>query len=79
MFGATTQKSRRSKSQTGLCGKSTTPRGAFLRTRFELMPGLRSALVHPYMIFYRINDNHVEIVRVLHERMEPSRHLGPVV
>jgi len=38
------------------------------RTRDELMPGLRSALVHPYVIFYRIEAGKVEIVRVLHER-----------
>jgi toxin ParE1/3/4 len=38
------------------------------RTRDELMPGMRSALVPPYVIFYRIGDNKVEIVRVLHGR-----------
>ncbi len=38
------------------------------RTRDELMPGLRSALVHPYVIFYRIENGKVEIVRVLHGR-----------
>jgi toxin ParE1/3/4 len=37
------------------------------RSREELMPGLRSALAHPYTIFFRIRDDDVEIVRVLHE------------
>jgi toxin ParE1/3/4 len=32
------------------------------------MPGLRSTLVHPYVIFYRIKDETVQIVRVLHGR-----------
>ena len=38
------------------------------RTRDELMPGLRGAIVHPYTVFYRVSDDRVEIVRVLHER-----------
>lgn len=38
------------------------------RARDELMPGLRSALVPPYVIFYRIQNGTVEIVRVLHGR-----------
>lgn len=37
------------------------------RSRDEIIPGLRSILVHPYVIFYRAN-NDVEIVRVLHQR-----------
>jgi toxin ParE1/3/4 len=40
------------------------------RTRDEVMPGLRSVLVHPYTIFYRVKDDVVEIVRVLHERRD---------
>jgi len=32
------------------------------------MPGLRSALVRPYSIFYRISGEDIEIVRILHER-----------
>jgi toxin ParE1/3/4 len=38
------------------------------RARDELMPGLRSVLVHPYVIFYRVNDRTVQVVRVLHGR-----------
>jgi len=38
------------------------------RTRDEIMRGLRSAVVQPYVIFYRVNDGAVEIVRVLHGR-----------
>jgi toxin ParE1/3/4 len=40
------------------------------RTRDEVMPGLRSVLVHPYTVFYRVNDGTVEVVRVLHERRD---------
>ena len=38
------------------------------RARDETRPGLRSALVHPYVIFYRLENGVVQIVRVLHGR-----------
>ena len=38
------------------------------RARDELAPGLRSVLVHPYIIFYRVQDETVQIARVLHGR-----------
>ena len=38
------------------------------RVRDEIMPGLRSILVHPYVVFYRFSGETVEIVRVLHQR-----------
>jgi toxin ParE1/3/4 len=40
------------------------------RPRDELTPGLRSVLVHPHVIFYRVADERVEIVRVLHQRRD---------
>jgi toxin ParE1/3/4 len=40
------------------------------RPRTELMSGLRSILVHPYAVIYRVTDDAVEIVRVLHERRD---------
>ena len=38
------------------------------RARDEVMPGLRSIPLPPYLIFYRIIGDVVEVVRVLHER-----------
>jgi toxin ParE1/3/4 len=38
------------------------------RARDTLKPGLRSVLVHPYIVFYRIAGSGVEVVRVLHQR-----------
>ena len=38
------------------------------RARDEIMPGLCSILVHPYIVFYRVKEDAVEIVRVLHQR-----------
>jgi toxin ParE1/3/4 len=51
------------------------------RARDEVMPGLRSVLIHPYTVFYRVQDGVVEIVRVLHERRNfpdifSSRNVG---
>ena len=40
------------------------------RVRDELGAGLRSALVSPYTIFYRVQDGDVQVVRVLHERRD---------
>ncbi len=40
------------------------------RTRDDLMPGLRSAIVSPHTIFYRLHDGNVEVVRVLHQRRD---------
>ena len=36
------------------------------RSRDELRRGLRSVLVQPYLVFYSVVDQTVEIVRVLH-------------
>ena len=36
------------------------------RGRDDLSPGLRSFVVSPYVVFYRVLDDTLEIVRVLH-------------
>lgn len=68
------------------------PEGPLTRSRAELAPGLRSCHVrhapakglaakvkHPvHVLYYRIAPKGIiEIVRVLHERMEPSGYLQP--
>ena len=40
------------------------------RKRDELVAGLRSAAAHPNVIFYRLRDERVEIVRVLDGRRD---------
>ena len=67
------------------------PYGPATRARDELHPGLRSLHLRRarntdsganvrrpvHVLYYRvIEPGLVEIVRVLHERMEPSRHVG---
>jgi toxin ParE1/3/4 len=38
------------------------------RSRLELVPGLRSIVVDPHVVFYRISGAAIEIVRVVHQR-----------
>jgi len=40
------------------------------RSRDDLVPGIRSILVAPYVVFYRVTDATVDIVRVLHGRRD---------
>jgi toxin ParE1/3/4 len=40
------------------------------RKRDELLPSLRSIPVHPFVVFYRVGEDAVEIVRVLHGRRD---------
>jgi toxin ParE1/3/4 len=70
------------------------PDGPLTRTRDELSPGLRSFhLRHArgnapqanvkkpvHVLYYRAtHPGIIEVVRVLHERMEPSRHFGAAI
>ena len=43
--------------------------------REELLPNIRSFPVESHVIFYRIQNTQVEIVRILHERQDPQRHM----
>jgi toxin ParE1/3/4 len=67
------------------------PEGPATRDRHELLTGVRSFHVRHlrsddpdmkvrrpvHVLYYRVTPRGlIEIVRVLHERMEPSRHLG---
>ena len=43
--------------------------------RPELLPGARSLPIKSHTLFYRFTTNTVEIIRVLHGRQDPQRHL----
>jgi toxin ParE1/3/4 len=68
------------------------PDGPTTRSRDEVAPAVRSFHIRHardhapqaevrrpvHVLYYRVLGREViEIIRVLHERMEPSRHLGP--
>jgi toxin ParE1/3/4 len=70
---------------------ATEPDGRATRERAELAPGLRSLHVRylrqddpservrrpVHVLYYRLpQPGLIEILRILHERMEPSRHLS---
>jgi toxin ParE1/3/4 len=52
----------------GRAGEKLREQALMWRARDDIMPGLRSVLVHPYVIFYRLTDAGVEIARVIHGR-----------
>lgn len=43
--------------------------------RPELLAGIRSLPFESHILFYRITSASVEIIRVLHGRQDPTRHL----
>lgn len=47
------------------------------RPRDELQPGLRSILAHPYVAFYRVGGDGLEIVRILHQRRDIGAVFAP--
>ena len=45
--------------------------------RDEIAEGLRACPVRRHVVFYRDRPDRVDVVRILHERMDPARHLPP--
>jgi toxin ParE1/3/4 len=45
------------------------------KPRDDIKAGYRSAFVESHTIYYMIADEHIEILDVLHQRMEPTLHL----
>jgi len=43
--------------------------------RNELLPEVRSLPIESHTLFYRVTANTVEIIRILHGRQDPQRHL----
>jgi toxin ParE1/3/4 len=49
---------------------------ALIATRLtKLFANTRSIPVESHITFYRLNENLVEIIRVLHSRQDPERHI----
>ncbi|ONF43279.1 plasmid stabilization protein [Marinobacter lutaoensis] len=43
--------------------------------RDELLPAMRSLSVDSHVVFYRLQELQVQIVRVLHARQDPQLHI----
>lgn len=45
------------------------------RQQAEVRPGYRSRAVGSHVVFYVISAGGVDVIRVLHQRMDPDRHV----
>lgn len=45
------------------------------KDREEILPGIRSILVGNHHIYYRSKDNKLQIIRILHEEIDPEKEL----
>ncbi len=43
--------------------------------RSELMPEMRSFPVESHIVFYQVRSKKIEIIRILHGRQDPNRHI----
>ncbi len=59
--------------KTQLWGLTEHPRMGIERD--ELLTALRSITAESHVVFYRISNHQIEIVRVLHFRQDPQRHI----
>ena len=45
------------------------------KERSDIKEGYHSVRAEKHHIYYRIRDTHIEIIDVLHQSMEPKRHI----
>jgi toxin ParE1/3/4 len=43
--------------------------------RSDLAPGLRNRRAGPHVIFYRVSERSIRVIRILHVKMDPTAHL----
>lgn len=44
------------------------------RQRRDIYKGARSFPVEKHIVFYRVNDNGIDVARILHQRMDLTKH-----
>jgi len=47
---------------------------SFGRERSEIYKGARSFPVEKHIVFYQVSDDGIDVARILHQRMDPSKH-----
>ncbi|WP_429884713.1 type II toxin-antitoxin system RelE/ParE family toxin [Geoalkalibacter halelectricus] len=57
------------------CLWSLTERPHLGMERPEVLPEIRGFPVESHVVFYQVRSKHIEIVRVLHARQDPNRHI----
>jgi toxin ParE1/3/4 len=45
------------------------------RSRDDLQPELRSLLAGHHLIYYLVDERTITVIRILHAKMDPARHL----
>jgi toxin ParE1/3/4 len=45
--------------------------------RPDILPEMRSFALESHIVFYRIQSKSIEVIRVLHARQDPNRHINP--
>jgi toxin ParE1/3/4 len=43
----------------------------------QLFAGCRTRRIERHVLYYRVENDAIEVLRVLHERTDPTRHLHP--
>ncbi len=46
----------------------------FGRERNEIYKEAKSFPVEKHIVFYQVSDNGIDVARILHQRMDPSKH-----
>lgn len=46
----------------------------FGRERNEVYNGAKSFPVEKHIVFYQVSDSGIDVARILHQRMDPSKH-----
>lgn len=46
------------------------------RDATEIRPGYLKYVVGQHLLFYRLGDTHLDVMRILHRRMDIASHLG---
>lgn len=46
----------------------------FGRERNEVYNGAKSFPVEKHIVFYQVSDKGIDVARILHQRMDPSKH-----
>ncbi len=46
----------------------------FGRERSEIYRGARSFPIEKHIVFYQVSDNGIDVARILHQRMDLSKH-----
>ena len=59
-----------------ICKIAENPKRIGTADRFKVRPGYRSCRYQSHVVFYRVSDRFVEVVRILHKRMDIEKQFS---